>query len=91
MKGNFTKSPPIRPVSARLRRPSMNNLDAIQEEKRISVEKTMDINNDTHTTYIQIEDVYEFSTSCFDPNLPLWNPFYHFPHPRSPPLLDLLF
>jgi hypothetical protein len=27
----FLKSPPIRPMSARLRRPSVNNLDVIQE------------------------------------------------------------
>ena len=31
MHGGFTKSPPIRPISARLRRPSMNSLDVIQE------------------------------------------------------------
>lgn len=82
---SFSKSPPIRPVSARLRRPSMNNLDVIQEEKRISVEKSMETYNDSHTSYIQIEDVYEFSTSCFDPNLSHWNPFYHVPHPSSHP------
>lgn len=42
----------------------------------------METYNDSHTSYIQIEDVYEFSTSCFDPNLSHWNPFYHVPHPR---------
>lgn len=42
----------------------------------------MDMNNDTHTTYIQIEDVYEFSTSCYDPKLSHWNPFYRFAHTR---------
>lgn len=82
---NFSKSPPIRPVSARLRRPSMNNLDVIQEEKRLSVEKLIDSKDDSHVTFIHIDDVYEFSTSSFDPNLSNWNPFRHgitsSPHP----------
>lgn len=35
----------------------------------------MDAKEDFHITYIQLDDVYEFSTSCFDPKLSLWNPF----------------
>lgn len=75
LNGNFTKSPPIRPISARLRRPSMNNLDVIQEEKRLSMEKSMDMKGESTQAIIQLDDVYEFSTSSFDPSLSAWNPF----------------
>mmetsp|Transcript_3394 Transcript_3394/g.5309 ORF Transcript_3394/g.5309 Transcript_3394/m.5309 type:complete len:261 (+) Transcript_3394:148-930(+) len=78
---NFSKSP-IRPISARLRRPSMNNLDVIQEEKRISMEKSIDL-KDHSVSYIQLDDVYEFSSSSFDPGLPFWNPFSLSNHSNS--------
>lgn len=69
----FSKSPPIRPVSARLRRPSMNNLDIIHEEKRM-LEKSFDM-KDAHIVELGKDDLYEINSSSIDPRFRIWNPF----------------
>lgn len=72
----FHKSPPMRPMSARLRRPSMNNLDVIQEEKKLSTSfENKSIDTSRSFVDVKIEDVDDISTSSYDPRQPLWNPF----------------
>jgi hypothetical protein len=68
---------------------------SLSQEKRIAVEKAIDSKQDFHITNIQLEDVYEFSTSGFDPRLSHWNPFVlsssssSSSHTRSSSSLDL--
>mmetsp|Transcript_13861 Transcript_13861/g.22961 ORF Transcript_13861/g.22961 Transcript_13861/m.22961 type:complete len:96 (-) Transcript_13861:662-949(-) len=70
-------------MSARLRRPSMNNLDSIQEERKMSLSlENMSVVEDKSVVALRRDDVCAISASCQDPRIESWNPFTSNPASR---------
>lgn len=79
----FLKSPPVRPMSARLRRPSMNNLDSIQEERKLPLStENVSVVKDKSVVALRQDDVCAISASSQDPRIGRWNPFTSNPTSR---------